>query len=178
MARTALFQGANSGSIPGGAAVNMEKHFLIKTLEWASKKTQGFTYNELIKQFDLKEWEVKFLDNHFKAAFDNEGRSSDFRSPLLTETIFYVIKAGAGNFKDDKNTYTLTTGALFNFIDYEELKFARENTKEAKRLSWYAIMLSIFAVIVSILVPILVAYFMVQTIEIIPNQFEKLKNSR
>lgn len=145
----------------------IKHHFLFDVLEWAEKRPEGFNYSGLTSLREFKEWEVKILENYLKIAHENDGRSRDFRSPLLSETIFFVVKAESGNFKEDRNLYTLTTDALFKFIDYKELKFARENAKEARRLSMYAIGLSVLAIVISAIVPFLVAKYVTQTVEIL-----------
>ena len=161
----------------------MRNHFLLDVLEWAKKRSGGFSYSELISSRGFEEWEIKLLESYLKVAHENEGRSRDFRSPLLSETIFFVAKPGSGDFKDDTNLYTLTTDALFKYIDYEELKLARENAKQARSISEKSIGISersmivaMLAVGVSVIVPLLVTSLVTQNVKIDEAQLKSVES--
>lgn len=144
----------------------MEEHFLIRSLEWASERTEGFTYNDFINSVSLIGWEKTVIEKHFKFARENTQRKIVPTYPEITETIFYHIQ-------DDR--YTLTTEALFKYIDYAELKIARLNATEAKRHATTAIRVSMSALIVSLLVPFFVAKFFTQTVVVAEDQVYRLE---
>lgn len=52
----------------------------------------------------------------------------------------------------DECLLTLLPTAIFQYIDYIEIKEARKSAQEAKRLSWYAIWISIFLGAIQIII--------------------------
>lgn len=68
----------------------MEKHFLIRVLDWASKKKNGFGYQELLNSIELSDWEVAVLDRYFDYAVENRQRADKPQMVQLEETIFFI----------------------------------------------------------------------------------------
>ena len=118
-------------------------HYLIPILEWASKKSDGFSHAAVISSFDLNNWQRQQIDRFFQNALTNyqTSRSSNYTE---FETIFYLIHGGS-NYMDESSRYVLTMDALFKFYDYSELKFARETAASAWRMAMYALMVAIVA---------------------------------
>lgn len=153
------------------------KHFLIEVLAWTAGKPQGFTYAELTAAFEFEDWQKKIIDAYFQNAESNDRKSRAASSSPLNETIFHVIYTGPNfDFRNEAYKYILTTDALFKFIDHQELELARENAREAKNSSTWAIRLSVIAIIVSILVPVLISYVLVQDVAITENQWNALQS--
>jgi len=144
----------------------MEDHYLIRVLEWASGKPDGFTYDELVNAFEFTEWQTCILHQYLKRAYSNANLTAiGSPNPRDTDTIF-VATTTSGNFTDAHNRYGLTHEALFSYVDYQELKIARTNAIEAKRQSARAITVSILALAASVIVPFLISLWMTQTVRI------------
>lgn len=147
----------------------------VRVLHHASKYPQGFKCKDILEHSELvlEEWEKKILERHFLSACQRFGWTDNTKG----ETIFQFIIGDYQKYLSETNEYTLTFEAEFTFIDYEELKFARENAQSAKRFSWLAIVLSVFAIIVSALIPYLIAKNMTQNVLIDDNQLKEIRNS-
>lgn len=142
----------------------MQNSLYIRVIEHALKFPQGFKWRDIIesKELELKEWEAKLLGRHFHDACRryNEGENTK------GETIFEFVHGNHQNANSPDNNYILSFETEFTYIDYQELKFARENAREAKKLSIIAIIISGLALLASILTPILIAKYMTQSVEI------------
>lgn len=72
--------------------------------------------------------------------------------PVSADSLFLVLYAPNSNdYQDQGNKYVISLDSQFSFIDYQELKFARQNAREAKILSWVAIAISIFSLLIPVL---------------------------
>ncbi|MCC6290793.1 hypothetical protein IT398_01870 [Candidatus Nomurabacteria bacterium] len=150
----------------------METHFLIQVLEWAEKKPNGFTKEELIASRTFENWEKEILDGYFADADTNHKRTGLPSFTYLPETIFHVIRM------NPKKAYVLTPDAFFKYIDYTELKLARQTAKEAKnsseksiKISSFSVRIAIFAIMISLL-----ALFMTQTVKLEDEQFRRVES--
>lgn len=147
----------------------------VRVLQHASKYPKGFKCKDILEHAELvlEEWEKEILGRHFQSACQRYVYADNTKG----EAIFQFILGNPQTPLLERNEYTLTFEAEFTFIDYEELKFARENAQSAKRFSWLAIVLSVFAIIVSALIPYLIAKNMTQNVLIDDNQLKEIRNS-
>ena len=154
----------------------MENHFLIRVLEWASKKPEGFSVEELEEGVTLEDWQKEIIKNYMVIAVKNAQDKSQ-NEPYNTETIFFVVKEELRDPFDvipgNEARYILSTNALFHYIDYTELQFARKTAKEARDIAVGAVYISI---ILSLFAPLIVSHLIIQSVEIERFQFEQIKN--
>ncbi|HEY9583724.1 MAG TPA: hypothetical protein VJI66_02040 [Candidatus Paceibacterota bacterium] len=152
-----------------------EKSLYVKVIETALKYPDGFKYSDIVnnKELGLKDWEKSILNRYFYDACERY----NYKDNTKGETIFLFIYGNYNKSNSPENIYTLTFDTEFTFIDFQELKFARKNAQEARKMSTWAIGLSIFAILVSILVPLGVAYFMTQNVVLDNDQFQTIKES-
>lgn len=152
----------------------MKKHFLIKVLEWGSKRSEGFTKEELFDSFNLEAWEKIFLESHFKNADSNFNRREG--APHFTqipETIFYKIGG--------PSLYVITAEAVFRLVDYQELVLARKTAEEARKFSQlsiraarWSLSFAVVAIVVSVVIPLLMTFYFTQSVKIYQPQFESI----
>ena len=146
----------------------------VRVIQFALKFPDGFKYSDIInsKELNLQSWESNIIGRHFEDAL-NRYKSND---KTRGETIFLFIHGETGSYQSQENKFILTLEAEFAFTDYQELKFARENAKQARNLSLLAISISMFAIIVSVLVPYLIARNMIQNVKIDSGQLQYMKD--
>jgi len=156
---------------------NTEKSVYLKIIEFGLRYPKGFNYNQFLsdKSLLLGDWEKKIFSKYLDNAFSNSYGTSISGQSANAETIFFLVKRG-DNYLSDNCGYIINLEATFSYIDYQELKFARQNAMEARSLSEKAIKISLAALIVSAFVPILIAGYMTQTVEINDNQFSVIKS--
>ena len=128
----------------------MKNYFLLKALDWAVRRSKGFSYSDLMSSSNFAEWERSVLTWYFENAAKNSQRRNSPNLVQIPETVFYVIHHGGSNFKDDHFQYVLTSDAFFKLIDYEELKEARKNAKNAFWFSITAIIIASITLIITI----------------------------
>src|SRR3989344_8396274 len=147
-----------------------ESNVYIRTIEFGLKYPNGFSYGEIINnsELELREWEKSVIDEYLKNAYENFSFGDLAEGNADRETLFLMIKKGKGDFTDDSYRYTINLDAYFKFIDYEEIRLARKAARDAKILSWMAI-------IIAILIPFFAARYINQTVNIDHSQFEELK---
>ena len=155
------------------SAENPEDSLYIRVMEFASRYPHGFTYNFIVesKELNLKDWEKNIIGRHLQYA----GIRYNLADTTKGETIFLFIHWDPNKITSEDNKFILTFEAEFAFIDYKELKFARETSKEARKFSKVAIGISLAAFLVSILVPIFIAEYFTQTVELDNSQLELLQ---
>ena len=151
-----------------------DNHYLIKILKWAEKKTDGFTYNELIESQKFNEQEISTINRYFSSANHNAEFLKTPSFSQIPETIFHAINHDRNDYKSDTNKYVLTVDSLFRYIDYEELKLARKTSEEARVFSSWSIRIAIIAIIISIIMPIIISSRSTK-VEISENQFNEFK---
>ena len=147
-----------------------ERNVYIRTIEFGLKYPNGFSYGEIINnsELELREWEKDVIDEYLKNAYENFAFGSLAEGNADRETLFLMIRKGKGDLKDGSHRYTINLDAYFKFIDYEEIRLARKAARDAKILSWMAI-------IIAILIPFFAARYINQTVNIDHSQFEELK---
>ena len=117
---------------------------------------------------NLQEWEKNIVTVHLENARVNHYQTQTLNRNSNIETLFLEIKGDPA-----RHTYIINLNSEFKYLDYQELKFARENAKTARNFSLIAIMISILSVMVAILIPILFK----QTIQIDDYQFNDIKKT-
>ena len=156
----------------------MDKSIFLRVIEHGLKFPNGFKYNQFIEGLKLDGWEKKVADEYFKAANLNSRSLNQTITASNIETPFLLVEMGPSGFYGDVNhTYIISYDANFKYIDYQELKFARETAKEAKKFSKLAIGISILAFLASILMPIYIAKYFTQTIKLDSSQLELIQKS-
>ena len=156
----------------------MDKSIFLRVIEHGLKFPNGFKYNQFIGGLQLNGWEKKVADEYFKAANLNSRSLNQTITASNIETPFLLVEMGPSGFYGDVNhTYIISYDANFKYIDYQELKFARETAKEAKKFSKLAIGISILAFLASILMPIYIAKYFTQTIKLDSSQLELIQKS-
>lgn len=145
----------------------------IRVIKQALKFPQGFKYSDVINsaELNLVPWEKEIVSRHFKDACERYNTGENTKG----QTIFLFIIGNYRDYTSDENKYLLMFEAEFSYIDYQELRFARENAKQARSLSLIAMVLSVFAIIVSAIVPFLIANYMTQNVTIDESQLEEIK---
>lgn len=148
--------------------------------------SEGFSYLDLLNIPILSEKELKITKIHLHNTLFNL-KSSQYNS-LFRETIFTAISPDDPGSYDDhfhpsklrlcntdtkdivysKVIFTVSLETEFKYIDYQELKFARENAEEARKFSIIAIVIAIISVFVAILMPLIIT----QTVNIDDEQFK------
>ncbi|MEN9582944.1 MAG: hypothetical protein RL641_898 [Candidatus Parcubacteria bacterium] len=146
----------------------------IRVIELALKYPEGFTFSDIIdnRELNLEGWKRNIFDRYFLNACQRYHHNNN----TIGETIFLFIVGNKDKHDSPENKYLLTFEAEFTFIDYLELKFARQNAKEAKTLSIWAIVLSAIAILVSALIPFIIAHEVTQSVMIDKNQFQEIRN--
>lgn len=147
----------------------------IRVIEFALKYPKGFKYADIVdsKELKLEDWEKNLLTRQFRDACER----FNWQDNTKGETIFQFIHGNHTQANSPDNDYILTFEAQFTYIDYQELKFARENAKDARILSNRAIIISIIAIVVSVIVPILISLCISQTVKIDDNQIQSIIDS-
>jgi hypothetical protein len=126
----------------------MEKHFITKILKFSAGKSEGFTYDQ-VYNIGLSDDEKVILDKYLTTAWNNEyGRMSENSE----NTMFQMLKYGgiSSSIKDASNKFILNLDSLFAFVDFEELRFSKENAEAAKKQAINALKISIFSLAVSV----------------------------
>ncbi len=155
----------------------MKKDIYIKLIEFGRKNYSGFNYEDLNKSQELDD-DIKEVGNiMLKNAYSNTFKSIHGGYSNL-ETMFLVKSNNGGyieNYIDPKIKYVLNLDADFKYIDYQELKHARRMSREAKKTSEKSIKIAIIAMMLSVIIPIIVALLFTQTIKVNRNQFNEIK---
>lgn len=153
--------------------MSQEENFFIRIIEYGIEHPNGFTYDEIINgaPLNLKDWEKEIIKKYFNNAYINSRRdeSKDRSGPAETPFLLVDRRVG-GDYANSLNKYVINFDSYFKYLDYQELKFARENAKTARNLSLYAIGIATFSIIVAILVPIIIK----QTVKIEVKQFDQI----
>ena len=116
---------------------DLEKGLYIRVIKLAAKYPAGFKYSDIVnsEELNLEPWETKILQKHFEDACTRHRANNN----TIGETMFLFTEGAENSYQSEQNRYILNFNTQFTFIDYQELKFARENAKEAKRLSIIAL---------------------------------------
>lgn len=147
----------------------------LRVIDFGLGYPDGFTFRQVMEGLKLEGWEQATIQEYFYNAFSNDNSKRGVNPGGSMETPFFLIKRGGGNYQDDNYRYIISYDANFKFIDYHELKFARENAKEAKYLATIAIAVSVGAALASIVMPVVVAQMLTQTVRIDETQLRSLQ---
>ncbi len=156
--------------------ISIEETIFLRVISYGLKFKDGFTYHQIVSDMRLAEWEKKIIDQYLYYAHLNHQYARQLNQSANIETPFWMISGGSGH-QDESCKYIVSYDAQFNYIDYKELQFARENAREARNLSIIAIGISLGALLASILMPIGIAIWMTQTVRIDTAQIQELLNS-
>lgn len=148
----------------------MKESLYIRIIEFGLKHPDGFTVKEVIgnKNLNLQEWEKSVIRVHLANAHTNYHQTQVLNHNSNIESMFLEIKEGSYG---ASGTYIINFDAEFKYIDYQELKFARENARSARNFSIVAIIISMLSILTAILIPLLVT----QTVKIDPLQINDIK---
>lgn len=142
----------------------IENSIYLRVIDYGLEFPEGFTYDQIIDGLKLEGWERKIINEYLETAYKNYNTSGVKGN---AETPFLLAQIGPSiSFMHPAHEYIVSYDASFKFIDYHELRFARENAREARSLSIKAVIISVIAVLVSVIIPILIAQFMAQTVKI------------
>jgi len=137
-----------------------DKDVYIKILEFGINRIGGFTYNEIISAKELKnleKWEKDIIDKYLLSAFRNKQHVNQMKSADY-ETMFFIIEGGDGNYNDNTTKYVLSLDSRFKYIDYIELKEAREMSRQANKNANKALWFAVATIIISIILTFLQIY--------------------
>lgn len=154
----------------------LEDSIFLRVIDYGLGYPDGFSYTELVDGLKLEGWERKIVDEYLEIAYNNAFNARIHGIRGSAHSPFFLVQEGASrSFMHGDHKYIMSFDAHFKFIDYHELKFARENAREARHLSVKAIAISVGAVVVSIFIPIFVAQWLTQTIKIDETQLRLLQ---
>ncbi len=158
----------------------IEDNIFLKAIAFGLEHPGGFSYKEIIEGLGLTEdtlrWEKAIVEKYLHSAHTNARQSKVMGESGNNETPFLLLGHPHNSlFQDDSHRYSLTLDAHFKYLDYQELKFAREASREARTLSMWAIGISVFAIVISSVISIWLAFFNTQTVKLDPAQVEILK---
>ncbi len=129
---------------------DLEKALYLRVIKLAAKYPEGFKYSDITnnKELILKPWETKIIQKHFEDACIRHRAGNN----TIGETMFLFVDGSENLYQSDQNRYILNFDTQFTFIDYLELKSARENAKEAKKLAIVAIVISIIGLLIQLVI--------------------------
>ena len=156
----------------------LEDSIFLRAIDFGLAYPDGFTYEQIMKGLALEGPERKVVDEYLNAAFSNAYSKRSTGTRGVVETPFFVIEDSGNYGHINGHKYIISFDAHFKFIDYHELKFARQNAKEARNLATIAIAVSIGAALASIVMPIFVAQWFTQNVKIDSVQLQSLMESR
>ncbi len=118
-----------------------EKHLIYRIIEYGQKE-QFFTYPQLKAELNLSPDEDGYVYNTM-IHWDNEATANHLIA--IVKRNFYTGSSGHSLpvIDNQKSILGLLPTAIFQYNDYLEIIQARKSAQEAKRLSWYAIWISI-----------------------------------
>ena len=156
----------------------MEDSIFLRAIDFGLGYPDGFTYVQMVDGLRLEGWERKIVDEYLETAYKNAYNARITGQRGNADTPFFLVQHGSSMvFMHDSHKYIISFDAHFKFIDYHELKFARENAKEAKYLATIAIAVSVGAALVSIVMPIFIAQWFTQTVKLNEAQLKSLQPS-
>lgn len=126
-----------------------EGNLILKVIEYALEKDL-FTLDELESHFNVHSENWPYIKNTLIA--DN-ARSSNPNHIIIIANPKY-LKDGM-NLNSSTSKYRLLPSAYFSYVDHLEVVEARKAAREAKKLSWTAIIISIGIGLVQIVIEVL-----------------------
>lgn len=106
-----------------------------------NSKDEGISFNEMksnLSNLGYK-FEEKLLRNWYYVSFEHVKRVHFSTDPSVIGMAIV----------EDENKYSLSSDSLFQYLEYVELKEARENSKSAKNYSLIAIGIALLSLLVS-----------------------------
>ncbi len=143
--------------------INLEKNLFLQIIQWGLTKPDGFTYSEFNENLKFEGWKRSVTDNHFEQAYRNHEAMSH-HNIAIGDTVFLHI-GPRNSYNEATARYIINYNAQFNYIDFEELQFARKSAGEAR-------LLAIIAILVAVVAPLIVLT-QTQTVKI---EVEQLKS--
>lgn len=133
----------------------LTNNLYIRVIEYCSRFPNGLKYYEVLDSEELKldEIEKTIIARYLKGAEINY-QAKQANVSANSETLFVVVSGDSRNSAENPLKFIINIDSHFKYIEYLELKLARKSAEESKRLSTFAIMISISAIIVSILIPL------------------------
>lgn len=148
-------------------SMHFKDNLFLQVISWGLSKPDGFTYTEVKQEFNLSETKKEIIESHLRQAYRNhESLIYNPNTTSTADTIFLHI-GHLGGYNEALSRYIINYGAQFNYIDYQELQFARKSAGDAKKYSTIAIWISAAALIASVIVPYLIAEFITQDVRVI-----------
>ena len=156
----------------------LEDSIFLRVIDHGLGYPDGFSYTELVDGLGLEGWERKIVDEYLEIAYKNAWNARIHGIRGSAHSPFFLVKEGAsGGFMHQDHKSIMSFDAHFKFIDYHELKFARENAREAKSLAIKAIAISFGAVLVSIVMPVFIAQWFTQTVRLDAEQLRTIQTT-
>jgi len=154
----------------------LDKSIFLRMIEFGIDKPNGFTFKEINNAIEPSGWEYLILEKYLHEAYLNALNRRVANAAATIETPFFVIQSGGNDYLSDNYKYIISYDSHFKYLDYQELKFARQNAKEARILSERAIRISIGAIIVSVFIPFVIAVFMTQSVKVEQEQINSIES--
>lgn len=146
---------------------DLESSIFLRMIEYGLTRPDGFTRNEILGAVCPKDWEEKIVADYLDNAVGNKHGSGVPGSSTNRETPFFAIRIDQLDHQSEMNLFIINFSSYFNYLDYQELKHARANAREARMYSWVAIFISVLAVVVSVLVPYFIAEYVTQEVHVV-----------
>jgi hypothetical protein len=124
-----------------------ESNLILKVIEYAINK-ETFTLEEF--EADFKEYEEYMF--YIKNTLFNYNFRESNPNQIITISYPEYIDPKSPSINRLKSKYRLLPSAYFSYIDHLEVIEARNAAKEAKRLSWIAILISIGIGLIQIII--------------------------
>jgi len=143
----------------------MKENIYIRVIKFGIEHPEGFNYEKIIndKQLELNDWEKNIVDKYLDRAFKNEQSLTINSNYPNLETLFLVVEKTT-DYKDDKTKFIINLDSQFKYIDYLELKEARETASRAHKIAMGAIIISVISIII------------IQTVKIDQQQYNEIKS--
>jgi len=133
---------------------DLEKNLYLRITEYGVKHPKGFSCDKILrnKTLNLKKDEKSVVEKYLHSAHVNARETKTMARSGNSETPFLLIGNPSGHmYSDETNKYTLSFDAHFKYVDYLELKFAREHATQAKTLSLWAIKVATVTLAVTVI---------------------------
>ena len=146
----------------------MKENIYIRIIKFGIEHPEGFNYEEIIndKQLKLNDWEKNIVNQYLNSAYEN-GQGTPRGHIIGLETLFLAVER-IGGYKEDGTKFIINLDSQFKYIDYLELKEARETASKAHKIAMGAIIISILSIIAML--------FITQTVKIDQQQYNEIKN--
>lgn len=131
---------------------SLEKNFYIRIIAVGQELQDGFTEGEIFKAYrdkygQITKAEAGILRSYLAAARLEYGKSEKKSGNLFVQ--INVLPHGEGA------VYTINLDATFHYIEYQELKMARQDAAAAKKYASWAIGVAITGIAVSVILEML-----------------------